>query len=294
MVPKATFEDRDGVIWMDGQLIEWRDTKTHIMNHGLHYASSVFEGIRAYGGKIFKLTEHMIRFKNSAELMGFSIPYTVEELNQAAIEVIKKEGFSDCYIRPIAWCGGDDMRIGTTKNRVHTAIASWVISSWKMHEEDTREGIKMCISPWRRPSADSSPYKSKAAGLYTICNLARRDALEKGLDDALMLDHSGFIAEATGSNFFIEINNELHTPIPDCFLDGITRQTVIELAKRRGIKIIERKIKPEELANANGAFLTGTTYEITPIAFIDNYTFTLSPITEMMMNDYHKLVRGIL
>ena len=226
------FDDRDGFIWYDGQLKEWRDTNIHVLSHGLHYASSVFEGLRVYGGKIFKLTEHSERLKKSANILGFDIPYTVEEIDEATKLIVEKQGIVDGYVRPVAWLGSDNMKIYIKGNKPHLAIATW---KWPAYfpEELYKTGISLCWSDWKRPAPDTAPTDAKAAGLYMICTMSKRQAEENGYHDAMMLDYRGYIAEATGANFFMVVDGEIHTPIADCFLDGITRRTVIDLAKEK-------------------------------------------------------------
>jgi len=287
----APFDDRDGFIWMDGKFVPWREAKIHVLNHGLHYASCVFEGERIYNGKIFKLTEHSERLRKSAELLGFSIPYSVEELDKATKETVVKQGVTDGYVRPVAWRGSEKMAISSQVSKIHVAIASW---PWPPYysDEARNKGLKLAIADWRRPSPDTAPTASKAAGLYMICTMSKHKAEAAGFNDALMLDYRGLVAEATGANIFFVIDGKLHTPTPDCFLNGITRLTVIDLAKKRGVEVIERHIKPEEMANASEAFLTGTAAELTPIGSIDKYHFTIGNITKQLLEDYNKLVRG--
>jgi branched-chain amino acid aminotransferase len=285
------FDDRDGFIWHDGKIVPWRDAKVHVLNHGLHYASSVFEGERIYNGKIFKLTEHSQRLKKSAEILGFEIPYSVEEINQFSNEIVKKQGLIDGYVRPVAWLGSEHMKIYKAGNTVHMAIAAW---EWPAYFDESayKHGIKICWSDWRRPAPDTAPTSAKAAGLYMICTIAKRKAEETGYHDAMMLDYRGYIAEATGANFFMVVDGELHTPIADCFLNGITRLTVIDLAKQLGIKVVERRIKPEDLKDGSEAFVTGTAAEITPVGSIGEYNFKPDKVTEKLRNAYHDLVRG--
>lgn len=285
------FDNRDGVIWYNGVMVPWKDAKVHVLNHGLHYASCVFEGERVYNGKVFKLTEHSERLHASAEILGFEVPYSVEELDQATRDVVKAQGVIDGYVRPFAWRGSEKMAISAQNNRIHVAIASW---PWPPYysDESRKKGLKLAFADWVRPSPNSAPTASKAAGLYMICTVSKHKAEAAGYNDALMLDYRGYIAEATGANFFIVINGELHTPTPDCFLDGITRRTVMELARKRGIKVVERHIKPEELANGTEAFLTGTAAELTPIGEIENYKFQIGAITQQLMDDYNQLVRS--
>lgn len=272
---QQSFDNRAGKIWYDGEFEEWKDSKIHILNHGLHYGSSVFEGIRVYDSQAFKLKEHMERLHASAKYLKFEIPYSVNELVEKALELIKKNNVKNGYMRPIAWRGCETMLIGGNGTKIHTAIAVW--ESFEIGRVTTRErGINMCISSWRKPSADSSPCHSKAASIYTLATIIKIDAQDAGFDDALMLDSADNITEATTSNFFAIINNELHTPIPDCFLNGITRQTIIQVAKAAGIKVYERHIKVEELKKAEACFLTGTAIEIMPVKKIDNLEFNIN------------------
>lgn len=290
MAPQP-FDDRDGVIWYNGEMVPWRDAKTHVLNHGLHYASSVFEGVRVYNGNIFKLQEHTERLFRSAEILDFSLPYTVDEINEATKAVIEAQNIVDGYIRPVAWRGSEMMAISAQHNKTHVAIATW---EWPtmFGKEAKLAGLKMSISDWKRPSPESAPTASKAAGLYMICTLSKHKAEREGFQDALMLDYRGYVAEATGANIFFLIDGALHTPTPDCFLDGITRRTVIGLAKQRGIEVIERHIMPEEMTKADEAFLTGTAAEVTPIAQIGDYHFTVGDVGKQLMDDYDALVRS--
>lgn len=285
-----SFDDRDGLIWYNGKMVPWRDAHVHVLNHGLHYASSVFEGERVYSGKVFKLQEHTVRLHKSAELLGFTIPYSVEEINKATNEVIAANNVVDGYVRPVAFRGSEMMAISAQKNKVHLAIACW---SWPTYfsKEARERGLKLAISTWQRPAPTTAPTASKAAGLYMICTLSKHAAEQAGYDDALMFDYRGLIAEATGANVFLVINGQLHTPTTECILNGITRLTVIDLAKARGIKVVERHIKPEELVNAQEVFLTGTAAEITPIGSIGDYKFTVGDVTKQLMADYEALVR---
>lgn len=285
------FDDRDGFIWYNGQMRDWRDAKVHVLNHGLHYASCVFEGERVYNGKVFKLREHTERLHRSGELLGFTIPYTVEQLERVTNELIAKNNIENGYVRPFAWRGSEMMAVSAQKTSIHVAIAAWSWPSYFSNEAKER-GLKLQISKWARPAPNTAPTASKAAGLYMICTLSKHAAEKDGYEDALMLDYRGLIAEATGANIFLVMNGELHTPIPDCFLDGITRRTVIELAKARGIKVVERQIKPEELANTQEVFVCGTAAEVTPIGSIEQYTFTVGPVTKQLMEDYSALVRS--
>ncbi len=285
-----TFDNRDGKIWFNGHLVPWRDANIHVLNHGLHYGSSVFEGARAYNRKIFKLAEHTSRLFFSANELGFKIPYSEKEINNACMGVLSANNIIDGYLRPIAWRGSEMMGVSAQQTRINVAIAAWPWPSY-FSPEARMKGIRLQISKWRRPSPETEPVHAKAAGLYMICTLSKHSAEEKGFDDALMLDYRGQIAEATGANiFFVMADGKLHTPLADCFLDGITRRTVIKLAKARGIEVIERKIMPDELPNASEVFLTGTAAEVTPVGEIDRYKYKVSKISHWMMDDYDKEV----
>ncbi len=285
------FDDRDGQIWFDGNLIPWREAKLHVLTHGLHYASCVFEGERVYNGSVFKLTEHSERLAKSAEILGFSLPYSVAQIDEATRVAVAASGLTDAYVRPVAWRGSEMMGVSAQHNRIHVAIAVWEWPSY-FSPEARMAGIRLQTSRWRRPAPDTAPVDSKAAGLYMICTLSKHEAENSGFNDALMLDYRGQVAEATGANFFMARGGKLHTPIPDCFLDGITRRTVIDLAKKRGIEVIERAIFPEELKDAEEIFLTGTAAEVTPVGRIDDLTFTPGALCRTLMNDYDALVRG--
>ncbi len=284
------FDDRDGKIWQNGQLVPWRDAKVHVLTHGLHYASCVFEGERVYGGTIFKMTEHHQRLQTSAEILGFKLPYSVAELDEAAREVVQANNITDGYVRPVAWRGSEMMGVSAQNNSINVAVAAW---EWPAYfsPEARLKGIRMTVSPWRRPAPDTAPTKSKAAGLYMICTLSKHQAEGKGYNDALMLDYRGRIAEATGANVFLVQDGVIHTPTPDCFLDGITRRTVIQLAREKGYEVVERPIMPEELAKTQEVFLTGTAVEVTPVAEIDDYRFTPGEITKQLLTGYDELVR---
>jgi branched-chain amino acid aminotransferase len=284
------FDDRDGVIWYNGELLPWRDAKLHVLSHGLHYASCVFEGERSYAGRIFKMAEHHDRLLNSGKLLGFKVPYSREEIDAAATAVLEANGIADGYVRPVAWRGSEMMAVSAQQTSIHVAVAAW---QWPAYftPEARLKGIRMTVADWKRPSPETAPCASKAAGLYMICTLSKHSAESKGYNDALMLDYRGLIAEATGANVFLVQDGKIHTPTPDCFLDGITRRTVIDLAKRRGYEVIERAIKPEELAHTQEIFLTGTAVEVTPVAEIDDYKFQAGEITRNLMNDYDALVR---
>lgn len=290
MTASPSFDDRDGLIWYNGKMVPWRDAHVHVLNHGLHYASSVFEGERVYSGKVFKLQEHTVRLHKSAEMLGFTIPYSIEEINKATNEVIAANNVVDGYVRPVAFRGSEMMAISAQKNKIHLAIACW---SWPTYfsKEARERGIRLAVSHWQRPAPTTAPTASKAAGLYMICTLSKHAAEQAGYDDALMLDYRGLIAEATGANMFLVINGQLHTPTTECILNGITRLTVIELAQARGIKVVERHIKPDELVNAQEVFLTGTAAEITPVGSIADYKFTVGDVTKQLMADYEALVR---
>jgi branched-chain amino acid aminotransferase len=285
------YDDRDGHIWMDGKMVPWRDANVHILTHAMHYASSVFEGERAYNGKIFKSREHSVRLKASAEMIDFEIPYTLEQLDAAKAEVLAASGLQDAYVRPIAWRGaGDDMGVASQKNPVRLAIAAW---EWGAYYGDAKmKGAKLDISKWKRPSPETIPCHAKAAGLYMICTMSKHAAEAKGCSDAMMFDHRGYVAEATGANIFFVKNGEVHTPDPDCFLNGITRQTVIGMLREKGITVHERHIMPEELEGFEQCWLTGTAAEVTPVGQIGDYTFEVGAMTRDIADAYEKLVRA--
>jgi branched-chain amino acid aminotransferase len=285
-----TFDDRDGLIWYDGRMVPWREANVHVLTHGLHYASSIFEGERVYDGEIFKLTEHSQRLAHSAEVMGFEIPYSVAQIDQACRDTVSAMRINDGYVRPVAWRGSEMMGVSAQANKVHLAIAAWPWPAY-FSPEARLQGIRMQMARYRRPSPETAPTDSKAAGLYMICTLCKHEAEAQGFQDALMLDYRGYVAEATGANIFLAYEGVLHTPIPDCFLDGITRRTAIDLARARGVEIVERHIMPDELAGADEIFLTGTAVEITPVSAIDDMTFQVGPITRTLMDDYENLVR---
>jgi branched-chain amino acid aminotransferase len=283
------FHDRDGSIWYNGELVPWREANLHVLSHALHYASCVFEGERAYGGNIFKLTEHSQRLELSARTLGMTMPYSVAEIDAACIAVCKANNITDGYIRPVAWRGSEMMGVSAQTTRINVAIAAWDWPSY-FSPEARMKGIKLCTSKWRRPDPQTAPVHAKAAGLYMICTMSKHDAEAAGFHDALMLDWRGRVAEATGANIFFRFDeaNVLHTPTPDCFLNGITRQTVIALARKRGIEVIERVIMPAEMAKANEVFLTGTAAEVTPVGQIDDLTFTPGEVSKMLMEDYER------
>ena len=288
--PGPAFDDRDGQIWYDGKLVPWRGANLHILSHGLHYASAVFEGERLYGGTVFKLREHSQRLIDSATAMGFKIPYSVEEIDRATNDTARANNILDGYVRPIAWRGSEMMGVSAQNNKIHLAIAVWEWPSY-FTPEARMKGIRLQISDWRRPAPNTAPVHAKAAGLYMICTLSKHKAEQEGFEDALMLDWRGQVAEATGANIFFVIDGELHTPKPDCFLDGITRRTVIQLAKDRQIKVIERAIMPEEMAKASECFLTGTAAEVTPISQIGPYKFTPGKICQTLINGFTQAVQ---
>jgi branched-chain amino acid aminotransferase len=284
------FDDRDGVIWFDGALVPWREAKIHVLTHALHYASSVFEGERIYNGSVFKLTEHSQRLVDSARIMGFEIPYTTAQIDAATRETVKAAGVLEGYVRPLAWRGSEVMGIAAQTSHIHLAIAVWQWPSY-FSPEAKMKGINLTWAKYRRPSPECAPTAAKAAGLYMICTISKHEAEAAGYHDALMLDYRGQIAEATGANFFMVVDGKLHTPTPDCFLDGITRRTIIDLARARGIEVVERAIWPDDLKQASEVFLTGTAAEITPVGNIDGLSFTPGPVTKALLADFEALVR---
>ncbi|MFO0995586.1 MAG: branched-chain amino acid aminotransferase [Alphaproteobacteria bacterium] len=284
------YDDRDGWIWSDGKLIPWREAKMHVCTHALHYASCVFEGERVYDGTAFKLREHTDRLLHSARILGFEIPYSADDIDRACREVIDAQKLKDGYLRPVAWRGSEQMGVSAQQSRIHLAIASW---EWPAYftPEARLQGIRMQISKWRRPAPDTAPTDSKAAGLYMICTLSKHKAEADGYNDALMFDYRGRVAEATGANIFFVKDGEIHTPIADCFLNGITRRTVIELAKKRQYRVHERAIMPSELPGFDEVFLSGTAVEVTPVRQIDSMTYQVSDVTKTLLADFDKLVR---
>lgn len=284
------FDQLDGWIWYDGEFVNWADAKVHVLTHGLHYASAVFEGERAYGGEIFKLNEHNERLHESARLLGFRIPYSVEEIDDACRALLERQGLSDAYVRPIAWRGSEMMGVSAQNNSIHLAIAIWQWPSY-FDPEQRLKGIRLDLAEYRRPDPRTAPSKSKAAGLYMICTLSKHAAEAKGYADALMLDWRGQVAEATGANVFFIKDGVIHTPAPDCFLDGITRRTVIGLARARGYEVVERVIMPEEMEDFEQCFLTGTAAEVTPVSEIGPYQFSVGEITRALMEDYSRAVQ---
>jgi branched-chain amino acid aminotransferase len=287
----AGYDDRDGKIWMDGQLVDWRDANVHILTHALHYASSVFEGERAYNGKIFKSVEHSERLLKSGEMLDMPIPYSVAEIEAAKQAVLDANGLTDAYIRVVAWRGaGEDMGVASARNPVRMAVAAW---TWGAYYGDAKmKGAKLDIAKWKRPSPETIPTAAKAAGLYMICTMSKHAAEAKGCSDALFLDYRGYVAEATGANIFFVKDGEVHTPIPDAILNGITRQTVIGMLRDKGINVIERRIQLEELADFEQCWLTGTAAEVTPVGQIGDYTFEVGDITRSIAEDYEALVRA--
>ena len=288
MIP---YDKRDGKIWYNSELVNWSDVKLHVLSHGLHYASCVFEGERVYDGEIFKLEEHTSRFFHSAKRMGFEIPYSEDQINKASKNIISVQKVENGYVRPIAWRGSEMMAISAQQTKIHVAIATWEWGSY-FDPKLKVEGIKLNISKWKRPAPDTIPWDTKASGLYMICTLSKHEAERDGYTDSLMLDHEGNNAEATGANiFFKDKDGNLHTPTPDSFLDGITRRTVIDIAKSKNIKVIERKITPDELKNFTGCFLTGTAAEVTPVSQIANYNFKVCKTIIELSNSYQLIVR---
>ncbi len=285
------FDQRDGYIWMNGALVEWKHAQLHVLSHGLHYGSCVFEGERAYGGEIFKITEHSQRLRKSAELLDFEIPYSVAELDAAKRLVVAKNNFQSCYVRPVAWRGSEMMAVSAQNAKIHVAICVWDWPSMFDVAEKMR-GLRLDIADYRRPDPKTAPCLAKAAGLYMICTISKHRAERKGYADALMLDWQGRVAECTGANVFFTRDGSIHTPIADCFLDGITRQTVIGLARKRGIEVVERRIQPEEMATFNECFICGTGAEVTPVSEVGPYKFTPGNISRTLIEDYTIAVNG--
>ena len=286
----AGYSDRDGKIWMDGNLIDWRDANVHILTHAMHYASSVFEGERAYNGKIFKSREHSERLHFSARELDFEIPFTVDEIEAAKVEVLAANGLTDAYVRAVAWrAAGDDMGVASRRNPVRLAIAAW---EWGAYYGDAKmKGAKLDISKWKRPSPETIPSHAKAAGLYMICTMSKHAAEDKGCSDAMMFDYRGYVAEATGANIFFVKDGEVHTPLPDCFLNGLTRQTVVGMLKERQINVHERHIMPDELEGFEQCWLTGTAAEVTPVGQIGDFNFEVGALAREISAGYEKLVR---
>ena len=283
------FDDRDGLIWMDGALVPWRDAKLHVLSHGLHYASGVFEGERSYSGHIFKLREHTERLIASGRILGFEIPWPAEQIDAACRQVLAANGLTDAYVRPIAWRGSEQLSVSAQNSKIHLAIACW---AWpNLFGADRMKGVRLGMAPWKRPHPETAPTASKAAALYTIGTLSKHAAEAAGFDDALVLDWRGRVSEATGANIFFVMDGAVHTPTPDCFLDGITRRTVMALARRRQMQVVERVIELEELPRASEVFLCGTAAEVTPVREIAGHLYTPGPITEALLREYDGLVR---
>jgi branched-chain amino acid aminotransferase len=284
------YDDRDGFIWLDGKLVHWRDANVHVLTHALHYASAVFEGERAYGGEIFELTQHSQRLYEGARTLDFTIPYSVAEIDQACRDTVAANGLTDCYVRPIAWRGSEQMGVSAQRARIHLAVAAWDWGSYFPMEERLK-GLRLTMATYRRPDPATAPAKTKAAGLYMICTIEKHRAEAAGYADALMLDWRGRVAECTGANIFFIKDGVLNTPTADCFLDGITRRTVIGLAKKRGMPVVERTIMPEELGSFSECFLVGTAAEVTPVAEIARHRYTPGKICETLINDYTAAVQ---
>ncbi|MFL6733758.1 MAG: branched-chain amino acid aminotransferase [Sphingomicrobium sp.] len=293
MIDQRTYDDRDGWIWFDGKLVPWREANVHILTHAMHYASSVFEGQRAYNGTIFKLRQHSERLRNSARILGFELPWSAEEIDAACNETLKANGLTDAYVRPVAWRGSEQMGVSAQKTRPHLAVAVW---EWGKYFDPAiaAKGLRLDIAPWRRPAPYTAPVHSKAAGLYMIATLSKHHAEGRGFNDALMFDWRGQVAEATGANAFFLKDGVLHTPTPDCFLNGITRQTVMELAQRRGIQVVERAIWPEELEGFEQMFITGSAAEVTFIQSAGPWNFEVGDLSRQLAKDYDDLVNGRL
>ena len=287
----VNFDEQDGDIWYNGKLVPWKDTKLHVLSHGLHYASCVFEGERVYNGEVFKLREHTQRLIQSGKELGFDIPYSLEELEQATRDTVAAQGYPDAYVRPVAWRGSEMMGVSAQETSINVAIAVWEWPSY-FSPEARMHGIRLKTSKWRRPDPQTAPVHAKAAGLYMICTLSKHEAEADGWDDALMLDWRGQVAESTGANIFLVQDGKIHTPTPDCFLDGITRRTVIELAKAHDIDVVERVIMPEEFEKTDEVFVTGTAAEVTPVGQVDEYNFQVGSVSRTLMEDYDALVRG--
>jgi len=290
MADVIPFDQRDGSLWFDGKLVPWRDAKVHVLTHGLHYASCVFEGERMYSGRIYKLKEHTRRLFESARILGIKIPYTEEEIDAACLEACRVQGHADAYVRPVVYRGSEMMAVSAQQTKIHVAVAAWPWPSY-FDPVTKMKGIKLDISDWKRPAPDTAPTQAKAAGLYMICTVSKHNAEAKGYTDALMLDYRGYVGEATGANIFFVKDGTLHTPTPDCFLDGITRRSVMALARIRQIPVIERHIEAYELGGFSECFLTGTAAEVTPVSQIGPYRYTPGEISQTLMHDYSDDVR---
>ena len=286
----GSYDDRDGKIWMNGKLVEWRDANVHILTHAMHYASSVFEGERAYSGKIFKSRLHSERLLKSAKMIDFEIPYSVDEIEKAKYDTLRANGLKDAYVRPVAWRGaGEDMGVASSKNPVNLAVATW---SWGNYYGDAKmKGAKLDVAKWRRPDPNTAPFEAKAAGLYMIATMSKHTAEANGCSDAMMMDYRGYVAEATGANIFFVKEGEVHTPTPDAFLNGLTRQTVIEMLKTMGVQVHERHILPNELEDFSQCWLTGSAAEITPVGQIGDFNFEVGELTRTVSTNYEQLVR---
>ncbi len=283
------FDDRDGSIWWDGKVVPWRDAKLHVLTHGLHYASAVFEGERAYSGHIFKLREHTERLLESGRILGFEIPWSADQIDEACLQTLERSGLADAYIRPLAWRGSEQLSVSAQATRIHLMVAVW---AWpNLFGADRMKGVRLGISRWKRPHPETAPTRSKAAGLYMTSTMSKHDAEAQGFNDALMLDWRGQVSEATGANIFFVIDGALHTPTPDCFLDGITRRTVMALAAKRQIPVVERAIMPDEMAGASEVFLAGSAAEVTPVRQIGTLSYEYGPVTQRLLQDYEALVR---
>ncbi|MEO6247087.1 MAG: branched-chain amino acid aminotransferase [Sphingomicrobium sp.] len=291
MADEATYDDRDGWIWFDGKLVPWREANVHILTHALHYASAVFEGQRAYNGTIFKLDEHSARLRNSAAILGYELPWSIDQINSACNETLAANGLKDAYVRPIAWRGSEQMGVSAQKTKPHLAVAAWV---WGKYFDPNlaARGIRLDIAEWRRPAPYTAPTQSKASGLYMIATMSKHKAEDRGYNDALMFDWRGQVAEATGANAFFIREGVIHTPTPDCFLNGITRQTVIDLARRRGVEVVERAIWPEELEEFEQMFLTGSAAEVTHVGSAGPWNFEVGELSKQLARDYEQLVNG--
>ena len=293
MVDTRTYDDRDGWIWFDGKLVPWREANVHVLTHAMHYASAVFEGQRAYNGVIFRLRQHSERLINSARILGFDLPWTAEQIDAACNETLKANGLTDAYVRPVAWRGSEQMGVSAQKTKPHLAVAVW---EWGKYFDPAvaAKGLRLDIAPWRRPAPHTAPVHSKAAGLYMIATMSKHHAEGRGFNDALMFDWRGQVAEATGANAFFYKDGTLHTPTPDCFLNGITRQTVIDLARKRGVQVIERAIWPEELEGFEQMFITGSAAEVTFIQSAGPWSFEIGDLSRQLAKDYDDLVNGRL
>lgn len=289
-MPLPSFEDREGKIWWNGRFVDWRDAKIHVLTHGLHYGSCVFEGERAYNGQIFKSREHSERLHDSAKMLGIVLPYTVDDLEEAKQATLRENDLQDAYVRVVAWRGSEMMAVSAQHSTIHVAVTMWDMGDY--FGDAKTKGVRLDIANWKRPAPDTIPCKAKAAGLYMICTLSKHEAEAKGYTDALMMDYRGYVAEATGANVFFIKDGVVHTPIPDCFLDGITRRTVIDLLRAKDIEVVERHIQPEELGMFTSCFLTGTAAEVTPIASIGEYTYEIDTLTQDVMHNYESLVRA--